>query len=244
MRWDVEKLQSYYQAPLGRYCAHFLKKKIFRLWPAIKGEDVLGVGFPLPYLRYYLGQAHRVVVAMPASQGAMPWGDFGGGVSQKKNLVALTLNDALPFPDQSFHKILLMHHLEFCENPCTVLRECWRILKPEGELLICVPQKYRLWDLFGDTPFSQGASFSETTLKKYLYAGLFSIDSEDGALFFPPFLTQHLPVKRFLPFIEKKMPPLLSPLGGVLLIKARKQLTLPRKVYRKETCEHLAGCSS
>lgn len=210
-----------------------------RLWPSAAGENILGVGFPLPYLRPYFSQAHRVIVAMPAAQGAFSWGDS----SKKKNIVTLTMEDCLPFSDQSFHKILLVHHLEFASSPSAVLRECWRLLKPEGELLVCVPQKYRLWGLFGDTPFSQGETFSEKTLKQHLQTGLFSIDREEMALFFPPFLTHHPRLKRLMPFIEKQAPKWLAPLGGVLLVKARKQLYLPRRSYRTKPSPSFAECS-
>ncbi len=46
--------------------------------------------------------------------------------------------ESLPFPKDSFHGVLLALTLCFVEDPDKALRECSRVLKPEGKLLLGV----------------------------------------------------------------------------------------------------------
>jgi SAM-dependent methyltransferase len=47
----------------------------------------------------------------------------------------------LPYGRESFHRIVLTETLEHVDNPVTVVREMHRTLKPNGKLLITVPEK-------------------------------------------------------------------------------------------------------
>ncbi|CAI8855430.1 MULTISPECIES: class I SAM-dependent methyltransferase [Methylococcus] len=42
--------------------------------------------------------------------------------------------DDIPFDSQSVDLVYLVHVLEFSPEPCRILKECERILKPQGEL--------------------------------------------------------------------------------------------------------------
>ena len=37
-----------------------------------------------------------------------------------------------------------------------LLRECWRVLRDDGRLLVVVPNRLGSWALFDHTPFGQG----------------------------------------------------------------------------------------
>lgn len=52
--------------------------------------------------------------------------------------------DVLPFHTESFNSILCTQVLEHTSNPCQVISEITRVLKPGGKLLISVPQSWRL----------------------------------------------------------------------------------------------------
>jgi ubiquinone/menaquinone biosynthesis C-methylase UbiE len=43
---------------------------------------------------------------------------------------------ALPFPDQRFDQVLLMHVLTYARDPSLALREAGRVLRPGGALLV------------------------------------------------------------------------------------------------------------
>ncbi len=47
--------------------------------------------------------------------------------------------ESLPFPDNTFDVIISAHTLEHIENDINVIKECSRVLKPGGELIIFVP---------------------------------------------------------------------------------------------------------
>lgn len=51
------------------------------------------------------------------------------------------LRNGIPFPDNSLDKIYASHvfeHIPFAGLQA-MIRECWRVLKPEGSLSVCVP---------------------------------------------------------------------------------------------------------
>ncbi|MGB9628916.1 MAG: class I SAM-dependent methyltransferase [Thermodesulfobacteriota bacterium] len=62
------------------------------------------------------------------------------------------LNQNLPFPDESFDYILCSNTIEHLEDPYQFVRECYRILKERGKLLITTPNilnlKSRMANLF------------------------------------------------------------------------------------------------
>lgn len=44
----------------------------------------------------------------------------------------------LPFEDESFDTLVVIHHLESLRDDAAFIRECHRCLKPKGELIFCV----------------------------------------------------------------------------------------------------------
>lgn len=69
---------------------------------------------------------------------------------------------ALPFRDESFdavfHQGLLEHSRTSDQN--RILRENWRVLKPDGVLLVDVPQKYSLYTWYKRNLMRQGRWFA------------------------------------------------------------------------------------
>ena len=80
-------------------------------------------------------------------------------------LAVANLNDNLPFQDEVFDFVLCSNGIEYFEDPFSFVRECYRILKPEGKLLIETPNilnlKARLAHLlvgfyrFTDRPYDE-----------------------------------------------------------------------------------------
>ncbi len=54
------------------------------------------------------------------------------------------LNEDLPFPDESFDYILCSNSIEYLEDPYCFVRECYRVLKAGGKLLIETPNVLNL----------------------------------------------------------------------------------------------------
>jgi len=72
---------------------------------------------------------------------------FGIDISKKALEMAskkghnVTRGDAqkLPFPDEEFNFVSIIHTLEHCPEPLKVLAEIKRVLKPNGRILVVVP---------------------------------------------------------------------------------------------------------
>ena len=92
-----------------------------RRWP---GMAVLGIGYAAPYLRAVAGGGGALHRADARADRAPRAGRAGA-----PNLSCTAEEDALPFPDLCFDRILLVHGLEAAENARRMLREVWRVLK-------------------------------------------------------------------------------------------------------------------
>ena len=106
-----------------------------------------------------------------------------------------------------------------------LLRQLWRVLAPEGKLLLVAPNRASLWAQVEWSPFGQGRPFSRRELENILRDVLFVPTFWDRALFVPPFNSRALIGtgaswerlgQRFAPG-----------LGGVHLVEATKSLYAP-----------------
>jgi hypothetical protein len=89
---DVVDLKDFYDREIGHTARHLLRLRIRALWPDLKGQRLLGMGYAIPYLRQFLGEAERIGAVMPAAQGVMPWPRDGAGMT------VLSDETELPFP--------------------------------------------------------------------------------------------------------------------------------------------------
>lgn len=55
------------------------------------------------------------------------------------------LAEDLPFDDEAFDLVSLLDTVEHCEDDMAVLRECYRVCAPGGNLVVTVPAFMRLW---------------------------------------------------------------------------------------------------
>jgi SAM-dependent methyltransferase len=60
-------------------------------------------------------------------------------LTDKIRTISVTLEDRLPFEDASFDLITLLAVLEHLDHPLSILRECARLLRPGGAILLTVP---------------------------------------------------------------------------------------------------------
>ncbi len=215
MLQDVRDLANFYEAPMGQAARRVIQRRLKLLWPDVKGLRVLGYGFAVPYLRPWLAEAERVAALMPAQQGVMAW-------PAGRNLVALGHDDALPFPDVFFDRILVVHGLEGAEAARPFLRQLWRVLAPEGRLIIVAPNRASLWAQLEYSPFALGRPFSKTELDGLLKGAMFETLGWDRALHAPPFKSRRLMgTGTTWENIGRRVWPALA---GVHLVEARKSL--------------------
>src|SRR5690606_4145062 len=122
-------LREFYETRRGQVARYMVRRAVRSVWPDVRGERLLGLGFATPYLRQFMGEAERVLAFMPASQGVMHWPHEGPG------LVSLVEETDLPLPDYSVDRVLLVHGLENADSLRGQLREIWRVLTGNGRIL-------------------------------------------------------------------------------------------------------------
>jgi len=184
MQLDAAELAEFYEAPLGLLARRIIARQLRTLWPQTTGMRVLGYGFAVPYLRMFQ-EAERIVALMPAQTGVVAW-------PEERPLTTLGDEDALPFPDAFFDRILVIHGLEDAESVRPMLRQLWRVLAPEGRLLVVAPNRASLWAQLERSPFAVGRPFSRGELDRLLRGALFEPLRWDRALYLPPFRGRRL----------------------------------------------------
>lgn len=192
MQADTQSTAAFYASIQGALAARLLRERMALMWPPRRGASVLGIGYPAPYLVSYLADAPLRVVALTQAQcGVTRW---PLGPPGQPGLSCTAEEDALPFPDLSFDRVLLVHGLEAAENAGRLLREAWRVLKDDGRLLVVASNRRGWWAYADATPFGQGQPYSPGQITRLLEASMFRVERRDAALFVPPVwpqLVQH-----------------------------------------------------
>jgi SAM-dependent methyltransferase len=219
MSLDIIELRDFYTRPLGLAVRRLLGRRIRARWPRITSETLIGLGFATPYLGAFRGEASRIGALMPVSQGVLVWPTMGAKVS------VLVEEDHLPLPDNCVNRLLAVHCLETAERVRPVLREMWRVLSPEGRLLMIVPNRRSVWARLDTTPFGHGRPYSRSQLQQLLADALFTPLDWSMALHVPPLERQI--VLRWATAVERLGTRLTPAFGGVIIVEARKELTAP-----------------
>ena len=180
MTEDAHSTADFYATAQGVVASRLLRERLDRIWPDATGLAVLGLGYAPPYLQSWRENAVRCIAATPAQIGIARW------PAGLPNQSCTAEEDALPFPDLSFDRILLVHGLEAADNARRLLREVWRVLKDDGRLLVVAPNRVGLWAHVERTPFGHGQPYSHGQVGRLLAASLFRVERRDSALYMPP----------------------------------------------------------
>jgi ubiquinone/menaquinone biosynthesis C-methylase UbiE len=153
---------------------------------------------------------------MPKQQGVIHW------PSKKNNSALLSDESKLPFGDNFFDKVILLHSLEFTDRTHPMLRDIWRVLAGGGKLMVIAPNRGGLWTRLERTPFGHGQPYSVQQLITLLQDTVFRPEKVASALYIPPGsgkLLQHL--ARPWEKIGRKYFRVFS---GVIIVEAEKQV--------------------
>jgi SAM-dependent methyltransferase len=213
---DVIDLREFYDTSLGLVVRRMVRRQIRQLWPDTQGQIILGLGYPTPFLRPFLGEAERVIACMPAEQGVAHWPPDGRG------LVALCEETELPLPDMSVDRVLLVHGLEATEQLGELMREIWRVLNGSGRLLAVVPNRRSLWARSDRTPFGHGKPYSASQLNQVLRQHQFVPERVARALWLPPTRSRFL--LSTAPVWEEVGARWFQRVAGTVMIEASKQI--------------------
>lgn len=216
---NVISLRDFYASRLGSLTQYHLGRKLLDMWPNVTGQRILGFGYATPYLTDFVETADRVIAAMPAQQGILHW------PSESNNLVTLTDDDHLPFPDVFFDRIIVVHGMEFCGDTKDLLRGLWRVLADNGRLIIVTPNRRGVWSRVERTPFGSGHPYSAYQLTRLLQKNMFTPMGIEPALFFPPGQSRLL--HSTVGMWENIGVRWCSQFSGVIVAEARKQIYAP-----------------
>ncbi len=206
-----------------------IRAAIRRVWPALQGMRLLGIGYPTPFLTAISPETERTVALMPASLGVLGWPPEG------RNLVTLAEEGELPFADYSIDRILLVHALETTEQAGPMLKEIWRVLAGGGRLLVVAPNRRGIWARLDRTPFGSGRPYTMSQLSQLLRDEQFTPVGSDTALFIPP--ARKRMILRSAAAWERMGKRWFQTFAGVVLVEATKQIyakpTLARAPRRR-----------
>ncbi len=209
--------KAFYKTRQGQKVCSVLQERIEKIWPELKGLSVCGMGYALPYLDMMLDQgAERIFSVMPQALGVHHWPEEG------KNLVSLSHESALPFAMASVDRVLMVHGLEYTERLHESLNEIWRILKPNGKMLLVVTNRKGYWAKADWSPFGQGTPYSINQLGQDLREHMFVVERIEEALFMPAF--KNSMAGRVASSFEKIGPHILPFIAGVHMVEVTKQL--------------------
>jgi len=219
MRETATRLEQFYASPLGGAARDMAARRLDALWPDLSACNVLGYGYTWPYLVPYEAATNRMVLAMPEAQGAI--------AHEGKRGVAtvLTQGRALPFSNATFDRILAVHVMEEAETTRETLSELYRVLAPEGRIVIICANRAGMWSRAERLPFGAGRPYSRRQLKSVLQQVSFMPTVGSNALYLPP--VSRLARPSLIRGAERFGETVWPRFSGLILVEAIKRLYAP-----------------
>ncbi|HKI68464.1 MAG TPA: methyltransferase type 11, partial [Verrucomicrobiae bacterium] len=59
MRPDVSELSQFYAGHLGAVARRLIMHRLRTIWPSVKGEVMLGIGYAAPFMRQFRQETER-----------------------------------------------------------------------------------------------------------------------------------------------------------------------------------------
>ena len=213
---DVVELREFYASPLGNATRRLVAAKLKPGVDGLRDMTVMGLGFASPYLEDIPSDVSRSLSFMMARQGVIHWPRDGEVRS------ALVDELDLPLLESTVDLAVVIHGLELTNNPLEMLQEVWRVMAPQGRLLLVVPNRRGLWASFDSSPFGYGQPFSRTQLANLLKEAQFSAQTWTSALQMPP-ISRGVVLKSAAAW--ERVGGWLAPrLSGVIIVEAVKQV--------------------
>jgi SAM-dependent methyltransferase len=211
----VVDFREFYASKQGQTAALLLKRQLAGLTGPKSGETMMGLGFATPYMNNVSDDVVSLSFMM-ARQGVIHW------PHGQLNRSALVDEVDLPLLESMVDVALLVHGLEHAETPLEMLQEVWRVLAPQGRVILVVPNRRGLWAASESTPFGHGQPFSSGQISALLKDAKFTITQWRSALYLPPFRNETLlkTAKSFDVAGER----VLQRFAGVTIVEAMKQV--------------------
>lgn len=216
LRYDrrVTEIRGFYHHALGRWVTRRINRILRTTWPDMRQHIILGIGYAVPFFAAW--PESKPIAVMTASQGVVRWPHRGPCQT------VLTEDHLLPFADESCDYIVIAHELENSDYPSALLHEAWRVLKPQGRMLVIVPNRLGWWARTEKTPFGFGRAYSSRQLRHLLQAHRFVWLRRDYAVYGPPARKRvFVSLMGMWEWLGQRF---FSRLGGVLIAEVSKQV--------------------
>jgi SAM-dependent methyltransferase len=209
---NILDMFEFYSSALGKATARVISKALNLKHHSGNSSIVLGLGYALPWLL-----SDQAFAFMLAKQGVLQWPS-----SSSHTRSALVHDDSLPLPDHSVDMCIVVHGLEFADEPQAMLEEIWRVLAPQGTVYLIVTNRCGLWAVSEATPFGHGQPFSRGQILKLLRESQFLVKRVTPVLHMPPL--KHVAGWKVPELFERVGSALPFHLSGAILIEAQKQV--------------------
>ena len=216
MRQPAATLEAFYASRLGQCAARLMSERMTALWGSCTGQRVLGIGYPSPLLPLWQDDAASCIGVVPEELGEVRL------ATAKGQSLCLAPEQKLPFPEGLFDRVFLLHALEEADSPRQLLREAWRILAPEGRIVVAVTNRRSMWSLVESKPFGHGRPWTRSQMVRFLNDSLFQVTASTTAVHMPP-LNWRI-ITGAANSWERAGEFALPGLGGVVLVEAVKRL--------------------
>ncbi len=215
MAMNVRYFYDFYKTWQGKRIRSSLQNA---LRPSLKNiQNMVSIGYTAPYID------DKTLFILPNSI-EVPNTISNTAYEPLNNAVCADIS-RLPLESNSVEAILMIHGLEYCDDPDDSLKDIWRTLKSEGYFILVVPN-VRGMDT-KNSPFKQGRGFSPSQIQRSLSEATFVCEEIQSVLFTPP--VQWKWIDKLSPFFEKYGSFLLPTMENVHIVIARKQVYAPIK---------------
>lgn len=219
-------LAQWYASALGQSILADLDRCLAASLADVFGYQGIQVGNPVPghNLLDHAGLHRRLVIDAPG---------------RPADISADVLN--LPIASDTLKSVVFFHTLDFCDQPHQAMREADRVLMDDGQLIIvgfnpcsAFGARHLLAGWRQRTPWN-GRFYSRMRVTDWLSVLDYRVQHSEAMFIRPPINSQRL-LARLRPL--ERLRPWLGILGGLYVIKARKQtlpLTLARRQWRRQS---------
>ena len=221
MRVNLSKIEKFYTSPLGSYVLKHIGPSINAMLEGAgqRQKACIASAASFPYAEMMTDMRR---LSFQAFHDQDKWPEQGEGhfiIAERSHW---------PYRAEEADFVVLIHDLEFAEDPEVYLREAWRVLKGEGRLIVAVPNRSGKWARFDNTPFGLGYPYTLEQIDKVLTAAHFTIDKVEARLFHAPVIPQSVVGRLLSNLVERVgLYCLLQP--GVYIICASKHIYAPTK---------------
>jgi SAM-dependent methyltransferase len=230
MKIDLRKIEKFYDTDLGQYAGEVVARPLSKILSHqnLNKTTCVCSGGVFHYASLLKDKVQRLAFQSYDTQ-----------INYPKNVAGHHIvTDRLywPYRAEDADFVFLIHDLEFAENPEEYLREAWRVLKGEGQLIIAFPNRSGAWAKYDNNPFGHGYPYTFDQMKKLLSKAHFSIDTHEGLLFFPAY-DPKTKIGKLYRYCLDKIGSMMFFQPGVIVIKASKHIYAPSNGLRINAAE-------